>query len=335
MFGLNVTILALMGLVMLSVGALIYGLFYTRISASARAEKRVGKVVSQAPSPSVEVRSKGEAMAARRKSVQATLKDIEVKQKHQASKSKNPPMSLRLQQAGLKISLAQFVVISAVVGLLAVLIAFVLRAPLLAIVGVGFVGAFGLPRFAVNYLRSKRQKKFIAELPNAVEVIVRGVKAGLPLNDCLRMIAVDANEPVRSEFRNVVDTMALGIPIDEAVGKIYERMPLSEANFFAIVIAIQAKAGGNLSEALGNLARVLRERKKMKAKIQAMSMEAKASAGIIGSLPPIVMLLVYISSPDYIRILWTEPAGQVVLGCSALWMFMGVMVMRNMINFEI
>ena len=112
------------------------------------------------------------------------------------------------------------------------------------------------------------------------------------------------------------------MPLGEACGKLYERMPVPEANFFGIVISIQQKAGGNLSEALGNLSRVLRDRKKMKAKIQAMSQEAKASASIIGCLPLAVMMLVYITSPQYISLLWTEPLGRLMLAGSAVWMFM-------------
>ena len=107
---------------------------------------------------------------------------------------------------------------------------------------------------------------------------MRGIKAGLPLLDCLKIIANEAPEPIKSEFKAIVETQTIGMPLGEACAKLYERMPLPEANFFGIVISIQQKAGGNLSEALGNLSRVLRDRKKMKAKIQAMSMEAKASA---------------------------------------------------------
>src|SRR4029077_20934670 len=139
---------------------------------------------------------------------------------------------------------------------------------------------------------------------------------------------------MKSEFRAILDTQTVGIPIGEACGKLYERIPVPEANFFAIVIGIQQKAGGNLSEALGNLSRVLRDRKKMKAKIQAMSMEAKASASIIGALPIAVMILVYITSPSYIELLWTEPLGRVMLLGCAIWMSMGIMVMRKMINFD-
>jgi tight adherence protein B len=124
------------------------------------------------------------------------------------------------------------------------------------------------------------------------------------------------------------------MPLGEACGKLYERTPVPEANFFGIVVSIQQKAGGNLSEALGNLSRVLRDRKKMKAKIRAMSQEAKASAGIIGSLPIAVMILVSLTSKDYITLLFTEPLGHLMLAGSAVWMTCGVLVMRKMINFD-
>jgi tight adherence protein B len=124
------------------------------------------------------------------------------------------------------------------------------------------------------------------------------------------------------------------MPLGEACLKLYERMPVPEANFFGIVVFIQQRAGGNLSEALGNLSRVLRDRKRMKAKIQAMSMEAKASGTIIGSLPLAVMTLVYITSPNYISILFTEPLGRAMLAGCAIWMGIGVLVMRKMINFD-
>jgi tight adherence protein B len=165
-------------------------------------------------------------------------------------------------------------------------------------------------------------------------VIVRGVKAGLPLNDCFRIIAAEAQEPVKGEFRVLHERQTMGQSISEAIRGLPERMPLPEANFFAIAITIQQQAGGNLSEALGNLSRVLRERAKMSAKVRAMAMEAKASAWIIGSLPVIIMVLVYLTSPDYITLLFTEQIGNVILIASAFWMACGVFVMRKMINFD-
>jgi tight adherence protein B len=197
-----------------------------------------------------------------------------------------------------------------------------------------FAGAFGIPRWLLSFMKKRRENKFLDSFPDAVDIIVRGVKAGLPLLDCLKMITVESPEPLKSEFRSIVETQAVGMPLGEACGKLYERMPLAEANFFGIVITIQQKSGGNLAEALGNLSRVLRDRKKMKAKIQAMSQEAKASAAIIGALPLAVMTLVWITSPQYIALLWTEPLGRVMLAASAVWMSMGVMVMKKMINFD-
>jgi tight adherence protein B len=194
--------------------------------------------------------------------------------------------------------------------------------------GVGFRSGF------CRFLKKRRESRFLAAFPDAVDVIVRGIKAGLPLLDSLKLIAAESEEPVRGEFLSIIETQTIGIPIGEACLKLFERMPVPEANFFGIVISIQQRAGGNLSEALGNLSKVLRDRKKMKAKIQAMSMEAKASAGIIGALPIAVMTLVWITSPQYISLLWTEPLGRMMLAACAVWMSMGVFVMRRMINFD-
>ena len=203
-----------------------------------------------------------------------------------------------------------------------------------ASVVLGLVAGFGLPRWILGFLKKRREKRFLNIFPDAVDVIVRGVKAGLPLGDCLKIIANEAQEPVKSEFRSIVETQTIGMPLGEACGRLYDSVPVPEANFFGIVISIQQKAGGNLSEALGNLSRVLRDRKRMQAKIHAMSMEAKASATIIGSLPLAVMLLVYITSPNYIELLWTTPLGRMMMAACAVWMSIGVMVMKKMINFD-
>jgi tight adherence protein B len=211
---------------------------------------------------------------------------------------------------------------------------YVASGAILPALGVAFAAGFGVPRWLLSFLKKRREKKFLEHFPDAVDVIVRGIKAGLPLLDSLKIITMDAQEPIKSEFKSIVETQTIGMPIGEACGKLYERMPLPEANFFGIVISIQQKAGGNLSEALGNLSRVLRDRKKMKAKIQAMSMEAKASASIIGALPICVGTLVYLTSPDYISLLWTADLGRIMIACCACWMALGVFVMKQMINFD-
>jgi tight adherence protein B len=266
----------------------------------------------------------------RRDIVEATLKEFDERHK----KSKHVAISVRIARAGLKWSKRQFLLISVAIGVVMVVIALLTGGGLYVAVPLGFAGGWGMPRWILSYLRKRRENKFLDAFPDAVDIVVRGVKAGLPLLDCLKMITMEAPEPLKSEFRAIIETQAIGMPLGEACAKLYEQMPLPEANYFGIVVSIQQRSGGNLAEALGNLSRVLRDRKKMKAKIQAMSMEAKASAGIIGSLPIAVMLLVYVTSPQYMSILWTEPMGRMMMGASVIWMSLGVGVMKKMINFD-
>ena len=266
----------------------------------------------------------------RREQVEGSIKQLESRQKT----AKRIPLTVRIVQAGLQWSTRRFIVTAATLGALFFFVPLLFGVGLLQSLGLGFAAGLGLPFWLLAFLKKRREAKFLEAFPDAVDVIVRGIKAGLPLLDSLKLIASEAQEPVRGEIRAIIDTQTVGIPLGEACLKLYERMPLPEANFFGIVISIQQRAGGNLSEALGNFSRVLRDRKKMKAKIRAMSQEAKASAGIIGALPIAVMLLVYVTSPDYISMLWTESLGRMMLLCSAVWMSMGIFVMRRMINFD-
>nr|HPG89338.1 type II secretion system F family protein [Hyphomicrobium sp.] len=169
---------------------------------------------------------------------------------------------------------------------------------------------------------------------NAIDVVVRGVKSGLPLNECLHVIARESLEPLAGEFREVVEQQRLGVTLGEALDRMCDRLPLAEVRFLAIVIGIQQQAGGNLSEALSNLSGVLRDRFRMQMKIKALSAEAKASAMVLASLPPGVMCMVYLTSPDYIMPLFTTMMGQFMIALGACWMLTGVLVMRKMINFK-
>ncbi len=307
-------------------GGVAYVFVYPILSGEKKTEERVASVAKATPAARV-ARNQPKS---RRDSVEQTLKEFEERHK----KSKRVPLSVRIAQSGLSWSKQKYLVISIFVGIVMFVIGTFAKAGLPAAAGLGFAGAFGLPRWLLSFLKKRREGKFLNGFPDAVDIIVRGIKAGLPLLDCMKMISVEAPEPLRSEFRAIVETQAIGMPLGEACGKLYERMPVPEANFFGIVISIQQKAGGNLAETLGNLSRVLRDRKKMKAKIQAMSQEAKASASIIGALPLAVMTLVWITSPQYINLLFTEPLGNMMLAASAMWMFIGVMVMKKMINFD-
>jgi tight adherence protein B len=266
---------------------------------------------------------------ARKKQIADSLKDLEKKRGR-----KRVDIATKLQQAGIAISKQQYLLASLASGLLIGLLTYLKSGSYIIAPMAGLIGAVGLPNFVVNWMRKRRIKKFVNIFPNAMDIIVRGIKAGLPLGDCLRVIASETQEPVRSEFRLIIETQQLGLPIAEAVERLPHRVPIPEANFFAIVIAIQAKAGGNLSEALGNLSRVLRERKKMRGKITAMAMEAKASAIIIGIVPFVVTFLLYLSAPAYISLLWTTTHGKIITAIALSWMSIGMAMMKKMIAFD-
>lgn len=306
-------------------GGVAYVFIYPLLSGEARAAKRQKNLLG----PSTDRRERVSTVN-RKDQVAQSLKELEAKQKaiHKVT------LESRIAQAGLTWTKQRYYVLSALIALALGFVALVAtRNPYVAI-GAAFVGGVGVPRWILNHMKKRRIKRFILELPNAVDVIVRGIRSGLPLGDCMRIIASEAKEPVKSEFRTIMEAQAVGMTIGDAVGKLYERVPVSEANFFAIVISIQQKAGGNLSEALGNLSKVLRERRKMGDKIKAMSMEAKASAGIIGALPPIVGLLTYLSSPAYISLLWTTQTGKFALVAGVVWMSFGILTMKKMVSFK-
>ena len=319
-------VIAVFFLVSVAFGGVVYVFLYPMLSGERKVEQRMQSVARTEPMQ----RAARGPQKSRRDTVEASLKDLEERHK----KSRSAPLTVRISQAGLSWTKRQFALISAGMGLAAFLAGLFFGTGLIIAAAIGFAGAFGVPRWLLSYLKKRREKKFLDGFPDAVDVIVRGVKAGLPLLDCIKMIALEAPEPLKTEFRVILETQAIGMPLGEACGKLYERTPLPEANFFGIVVAIQQKAGGNLSEALGNLSRVLRDRKKMKAKIQSMSQEAKASAAIIGALPIAVMTLVYLTSPQYISLLFSTSTGNMMLAASAIWMAMGVMVMKKMINFD-
>src|SRR3954451_19556845 len=323
---MNMQALALSFLAATAVGGVAWVFVYPLLSGQKKAENRRASVARSEPA----ARQADKSQRSRREQVEGSLKELEARRQKQNKVS----LSTRLTQAGLDWPPQKFMIISGVLGAGCFAIAMMLGGGLLGAAGLAFAGGFGLPRWGLSFLKKRREKSFLKALPDAVDVIVRGIKAGLPLFDSIKVVAADASEPLRSEFLAIIETQTIGMPLGEACARLYERMPLPEANFFGIVIAIQQKSGGNLSEALGNLSKVLRDRKKMAEKIQAMSMEAKASAAIIGSLPPIVMLLVYLSTPDYISLLWTHPTGQLMLVGCVIWMSCGIFVMKKMINFD-
>jgi tight adherence protein B len=297
-----------------------------------KTQKRVAAVAKPAGSARGRAVATPQDAAQKRKNVAVLLKDVE---KNRAAKKERPTMRRRLEQAGFpKASPRSFWIVCGVLAAVAGGAAIVTRQAPLVIVLAVFVVGLGLPRWMLGFLTNRRKKKFTEHFAVAIDVIVRSVRSGLPTNEALRIVAREVSDPVGSEFRNLVESLKVGVTLEQGLKRMMESMPTAEVGFFAIVMTIQAKSGGNLSEALGNLAGVLRDRKRLQGKIKAMSSEAKASAMIIGSLPPGVMGIVYLTTPAYISKLFTERTGNLMLAGCVFWMGMGIMVMRKMINFK-
>jgi len=265
---------------------------------------------------------------ARRKAIELQLKEAE-----RADRKARMTMKARLKHAGMSMDVRTFWILSAALGMLAFLPALIFLNIFVAL-GIGVVMGLGLPRWIVGFIGKRRMKKFAAEFPNAVDVIVRGIKTGLPVHDCFKIIAKESPAPLGPEFQRLVEGLGVGLTLAQALDRMYERMPMPELRFFSIVIAIQQKTGGNLAEALSNLTTVLRARRMMVEKIKALSSEAIASAGIIGSLPPVVMALVTFTTPSYMMVLFTDFRGQIMLLIGGTWMALGIFMMKRMISFK-
>lgn len=319
--------LIFIALLMLAASGIFYVFVYPHLSGQVAAEKR--KAQFQQSKSGKRANDRAVDQNKRRQQILESVRDIEG-----SSKKRKESLQNKLLQAGLTMEVRRFIIISAVVGVVvAAFVTIMNQNPLIGL-GAGVVCGLGLPRWALWFLSRRRLSKFLQEFPVAIEIIIRGVKAGLPLGQCLQVIAQEAGEPVRTEFQRIVESQAIGLSVGEAVERLPESMPVAEASFFSIVINLQQKAGGNLAEALSNLARVLRDRKKMRLKVAALSSEAKASAAIIAALPFAVAGLVYFSAPDYIMLLFTTQTGHMVIGVSGVWMAVGVFIMKRMISFD-
>ncbi|NJO54103.1 MAG: type II secretion system F family protein [Bacteroidales bacterium] len=284
----------------------------------------------------VAARTAAEVANARKRAVSETLKELEGRRKNTEKRS----LKARLAQAGIDAEPRAYWIASAVSAAVFGIIAFLstpasiahLALPLGGVAAL--VGGLGFPGWMLNFLIRRRQNKFLANLANAIDVVVRGIKTGLPLNECLAIIARESPEPIASEFREVVDQQRVGVTLGEALDRLVVRMPLPEVKFLAIVIAIQQSSGGNLSEALGNLSQVLRDRFGLKLKVKALSAEALASAMVLGSLPPAVIVMLTVTSPTYLQPLFDTKTGNMLVLFGAAWMAFGIFIMKKMINFK-
>src|SRR6202161_1489908 len=314
--------IAVAGCLAIGFGALAYAF----VGGDSRADKRrtaVAKSDAKALNASASV-----DRAARKKQIADGLRDIERKGKQRVS------LATRIDQAGLSITTQQYWFGSLLFGLFLSAFTYIESKSALLTLLIGVTGTIGLPQLMLARLRIRRINKFISNFPTAIDIIVRGIKSGLPLGDTIRIAATESPEPVKSEFRRIVESLSIGLTLSEGIERMAQRVPIAETNFFSIVIAIQSKAGGNLSEALGNISRVLRERKKMKGKITAISMGAKASASIIGAVWFLVVGALYVSSPKYVSLLWSTSHGKMISVIAMFWMGIGIAMMKKMISFD-
>ncbi len=320
-------ILIILGAV--SLGAL--AMVFIPSFAGGRAEARIKALKRGEPSQNRQVVAAQRQRDSRRRTVQEVLT---AQQQELLKRKKRLTLQHRIYMAGMKTRRTAWIRNSVILGAAILFVMVVVEVPLPFALSFAAAGGYLVPRLYLARRIKKFQANFLDEFPTAIETIVRGVKSGLPLNDSIKVVAKETREPVKSEFARVLDQQSVGKPMYEAVDILYERVPLPEVNFFVVVVSVQQQAGGNLSEALGNLARVLRSRKKMGGKIKAMSSEAKASALIIGSLPFVVGGLVSLTSPSYLAPLFTTNIGYFWLGIAAILIAGGAFVMNRMVQFD-
>lgn len=322
------------------------GLAFTTGGSSQAARKRAKSIGSGERSGGGSLRKANDDNSARRKETQKMLTKLR-EQDQQRNKSLVPQnIKGKIEQAGLSITPSTFWLVSAVVGILLAFLAFIsgaegvvawgmeLKSRPVIITMAGLTGFLGLPRWVLNHMAASRVKKMTSQFADGIDIIVRGVKSGLPLAECLQIIARESPAPLGPEFQTLTDSIAMGTNLDRALQNLYRRVPLPEINFFVTVLSIQSKSGGNLSEALGNLSAVIRSRRMMREKVKALSSEAKASGMIIGALPIVVGTMVWITTPDYIMELFRTETGHFLLVLATIMMAMGITIMRKMINFD-
>ena len=300
----------------------------------ARKQRALAVIKGQAvPDAGAGGRSEKDAQNRRRAEIAKKLK--ESGEQEEEDKKKNT-IALMIEQAGMSISVKQFWIGSAIFSVVAMAVAkFLLGGSFFVVLMVGVTGFFGIPRLYIKRKMGKRQKKFLKEFGEALEAMVRLLKAGMPVTEAIKMAGREFEGPVGDEMSRIYDAQKVGITLPDAVRAAARRMPITEMQMFATAVTIQQQTGSSLSDVLLNLAGVIKARFRLKRKVQALSSEAKSSAMIIGALPFLIGGGLYAINPDYIGILFTSTTGHVLLIGAAVWMGMGILCMKMMINFKV
>lgn len=271
----------------------------------------------------------------RRESQNKRRDDLARKLKQSNDVERKETLDMKLKQAGSNLSVFQFWIGSVVLMLISLALAFVAKLPPVAIILIGVTGLLGLPRYILRWKIKRRQKKFLTDFADALEAMVRLLKAGMPVTEAIHMAGKEFEGPMGEEMMMMYEAQRVGMSLPEAAQQAARRMPITEMQMFATGMTIQQQTGASLSEVLTNLAAVIRARFKLKRKIQALSSEAKASAMIIGALPFLVGTGMFFLNPEYAMLLVTTSTGKFWMGASAVWMLIGIFIMKAMINFKI
>ncbi|MBL4791857.1 type II secretion system F family protein [Citromicrobium bathyomarinum] len=251
------------------------------------------------------------------------------------SGSRTEALAIRLQRTGRSWTVSQYIYVSLGLSIVLGLILYLQTGvPLLSLVGGVFIGA-GLPHLVVNFFIKRRTTQFITKFPDAIDLLVRGLRSGLPVTETLAVVAQEISGPVGIEFKGIIERIKIGRSMEDAMQVSADRLNVPEFNFFTITLAIQRETGGNLAETLSNLSDVLRKRSQMKLKIKAMSSESKASAYIVGSLPFLVFAMIWWINPNYLGAFFVDERLMVIGLGGLVWMGLGVFIMAKMVSFEI
>lgn len=330
MGGPEILIAAMAGLGIIAIFVPAYVVLQGRMSSQSRLRQRC-MVMAHTIRRSDEAKDANSAKT-RQRLIQGKIRELE----KQRSTNKRNTIRHLLIQCGSDMTIQVYITLSVLVGLVSGLILWIgmRQDPMAATIGA--VGAgFTIPRFVLGKMVSRRQNKFIQHFGDALDILVRGTRTGLPAGECMRIASREVPDPVGYEFRMLVEAQRVGMTLEQALERALERVPIAEMQFFSIVLLVQQQTGGNLASTLENLSNVLRSRRRLKEKVKALSAEANVSAGIIGCLPFLVGFFIFLASPDFIGVLFTSRMGYFLIGGGLTWMTCGVIVMRSMINFKL
>lgn len=315
----------LIGIMVTSIVMLV---FYKQLFSSTAVRRRVREITSAAPAALL---GKGvEAEALRREMLAFRLEEVARREKSR----RTIPLDLMLDQAGIRLSAKQYISTSFLFGVIIFILTWSMIDEFLIAAIIGTILGYYIPNSIVKKMRKWRMNALVRQLPDAIEAMVRSMRAGVHISEASRIIAKEATEPLRSEFRAVVDEQRLGSSFADAIERFSMRVPVEEARFLALAVSIQSEEGGGLAETLLSLARTMRERNKLAQKNRAIMAESRTSAVLLTALPFLALLMNYMFDAEKTSLLWTTSAGQIILAGCLGWLAIGYLVMRRIQNIK-